>query len=111
MVLIFYAEYNEQSKQVLEHINNSIPTFGTYENVKYFRISAEKCPEIFKKFNVDKTPTVIFTQTDKKILYRCDDDNNDIGELFDLLSKIADEHKVQFEKDKVVWHPKVKNII
>lgn len=77
--------------------------------MKYFRISAEKCPENFKKFKVEKTPTVIFTQTDKKILHRAED--NDIGAMFDLLAKMSEEHKNQFEKDKAVWHPKVKNVI
>jgi hypothetical protein len=44
-------------------------------------------------------------------LHRFEDNDTDIGALFDSLAKISEEHKTQFEKDKVVWHPKVKSII
>jgi hypothetical protein len=47
-----------------------IPLFGQFNNVKYFIISIQKCPEIAKKYSVEYTPTVILTQTDKKIIKR-----------------------------------------
>jgi thioredoxin-related protein len=40
---------------------------------------------VFQKFNVQVTPTVIFTQTDKKILKRYEAPE-DIGTIFDELS-------------------------
>jgi hypothetical protein len=52
----------------MENFKNTVGIFGQFNNVKYFSICAEKCPETFKKFAVELTPTVIFTQTDKKIL-------------------------------------------
>lgn len=50
IVLIFFAEWNAQSKQFVHHLNKSIPIFGLFENVRYFALSAERCPETFKKF-------------------------------------------------------------
>ena len=44
LVFIFYSEANEHSKQFLQNINNSIPIFGQYDNVRYYSLSAEKCP-------------------------------------------------------------------
>lgn len=52
---------------------------------------------------------MIFTQSDKKILYRYEED--DVGSLFDLLGKTSEEHKEQFEKDMLVWHPKAQNVV
>lgn len=109
LVFIFYADWNEPSKKFLENLRQSIPIFGQFDNVKYYSFSAERSPETLQKFNVEKTPTVIFTQSDKKILYRYEED--DVGSLFDLLGKTSEEHKEQFEKDMLVWHPKAQNVV
>lgn len=87
LVFIFYAEWNEPSKQFLTNLNNSIPIFGGFDNVKYFSLCAEKCPETFKKFAVEKTPTVVLTQTDKKVLQKLE--GNDVGAVFDALEKLS----------------------
>ncbi len=68
LVFVFYADWNQPSVQLKNNLVATIPLFGQFPNVKYYTISAEKCPETFKKFSVEYTPTVLFTQTDKKIL-------------------------------------------
>ena len=62
-----------------------IPLFGQFNNVKYFIISIQKCPEIAKKYSVEYTPTVILTQTDKKIIKRLQTD--DSGIVFDTIAE------------------------
>jgi Grx4 family monothiol glutaredoxin len=109
MVLIFYAEHNERSKQFVDAVAKSIPVFGAFDNVRYFSLSAEKCPETFAKFGVADTPTVILTQTDRKELHRATD--GDVGALFEFLGTLSEQHRAQYEKDRAVWHPKVRSVI
>ena len=88
LVFVFYADWNEDSKKFRENFTQSIEIFGDYDNARYFSLSAEKCPETLKKFNVEYTPTVLFTQTDKKILKRYEPTNNvmtEIGVIFEDL--------------------------
>lgn len=66
LVLIFYADWNKASLQFKNNLAETIPLFGQYPQVKFIAIEAQKCPETFKKFNVEQTPTVLLTQTDKK---------------------------------------------
>ena len=87
LVFIFYADWNQASKDFLENLKKSIPIFGQYDNVKYYSFCAERSPETFEKFSVQKTPTVLFTQSDKKILLRYEED--DVGSLFDSLGQIS----------------------
>lgn len=47
LVFVFVSEANKESQEFLDNLKNSIPMFGQYDNVKYFSISAEKCPETF----------------------------------------------------------------
>lgn len=54
-----------------------IPLFGQYPQVKFIAIEGQKCPETFKKFNVEHTPTVLLTQTDKKERLRME--TEDVG--------------------------------
>lgn len=42
LVFVFYAEWNQQSKQLLLNFNNTIPIFGQYHNARYYSLSAEK---------------------------------------------------------------------
>lgn len=97
------------SKQFIQNINNSIPIFGEYDNVKYYSLSTEKCQNSVKKFEVQKIPSIIFTQNDKKLIDRYD--GEDIGTIFDMIDKISKEHKAKFEEEKKLWHPKVKSIL
>lgn len=85
IVFIFYSDANEKSKELLNNFSNSVSVFGAYDNVAYFSLEASKCPETFGKFNVETTPTVIFTQTDKKVHKRYEL-AEDIGLIFDELS-------------------------
>ncbi len=50
LVFVFYSDANEDSKQLLHNLANSLPIFGQFDNVKYFSLSAERCPETLKKF-------------------------------------------------------------
>ena len=43
LVFIFYAEWNQPSKQFLNNLSESIPIFGQYDNVKYYSFCAERC--------------------------------------------------------------------
>ena len=81
LLFLFYSESNQSSLNFKENLIATIPLFGQFPNVKYFLISAEKCPETFKKFKVESTPTVILTQTDKKELRRFETD--DVGVVLD----------------------------
>lgn len=85
IVFIFYSDANEKSKELLNNFSNSVSVFGAYDNVAYFSLEASRCPETFGKFNVETTPTVIFTQTDKKVHKRYEL-AEDIGLIFDELS-------------------------
>lgn len=85
IVFIFYSDANEKSKEFLNNFSNSVSVFGAYDNVAYFSLQASRCPETFGKFNVETTPTVIFTQTDKKVHKRYEL-AEDIGLIFDELS-------------------------
>lgn len=85
IVFIFYSYANEKSKELLNNFSNSVSVFGAYDNVAYFSLEASRCPETFGKFNVETTPTVIFTQTDKKVHKRYEL-AEDIGLIFDELS-------------------------
>lgn len=85
LVFVFYAEWNEPSVHLKNNLIDTIPLFGQFPNVKYFTIAAEKCPQTFKKFSVEHTPTVLFTQTDKKILKKFETD--DVGVIFDSLAE------------------------
>jgi hypothetical protein len=76
----------------MENFKNSISIFGSFPNVKYFSIEASRCPETFKKFDVEVTPTVIITQTDKKILQRYEIPE-DIGSIFDQLGLEAETYR------------------
>ena len=40
LVFIFYAEWNEPSKNFKERVESTVPVFGQFPNVKYFTISA-----------------------------------------------------------------------
>ena len=85
LVFVFYAEWNQPSKKLKDNLIETIPLFGQFDNVKYFIVAAQKCPETFKKFNVQYSPTVLFTQTDKKILKKFETD--DVGIIFDSLAE------------------------
>ena len=87
LVFLFYADWNKPSKEFVQNFTNSIDIFGQYDNVRYFSICSEKCPDIFKKFDVEKTPTTIITQTDKKILHR--ENSDEIGNVFEVLAQIS----------------------
>lgn len=62
-----------------------------------------------KKYGVEKIPSVVFTQYDRKIIDRYDGD--DIGTLFDKIENLSTTFREQFEKDKAIWYPKVKSIL
>ena len=85
IVLVFYSNVNEKSKEFLNNFSNSVSIFGNYANVVYYSIEASRCPETLSKFGVETTPTVIISQTDKKILKRYEIPE-DIGLIFDELS-------------------------
>ena len=85
IVFLFYSEANPKSKEFLENFSNSVGIFGAYNHVVYYSLEAAKCPETLGKFNVETTPTVIITQTDKKILKRYEQPE-DLGLIFDELS-------------------------
>ena len=97
---------NEKSKQFLNNFNNSVNIFGAYNHVTYFSVEASRCPETLAKFNVETTPTVIITQTDKKILKRYEVPE-DIGMIFDDISTEIEKYREQYENDKKVWKPKI----
>lgn len=109
LVFIFYADWNQPSVQFKNNLISTIPLFGQFDNVKYFTISAEKCPEICKKYSVEYTPTVLFTQTDKKILKKFQTD--DVGIIFDSLAEESESFRINFEQQKQIWHPKIKSIL
>jgi hypothetical protein len=44
LVFVFYAEWNKPSVLFKNNLISTIPLFGQFDNVKYFTISAEKCP-------------------------------------------------------------------
>lgn len=52
---------------------------------------------------------MVLTQSDKKVLQKLEGDQ--IGLVFDSLAKLSEEHKVQFEKNVSIWHPKVKQLL
>ena len=85
LVVVFYAEGNQASMQLKDNLVATIPLFGMFPNVKYLAVKAEKCPQTLKKFNVEYTPTVLFTQTDKKELKRFETD--DVGSIFDSMAE------------------------
>ena len=58
---------------------------------------------------MESTPTVLFTQTDKKELKRFETD--DVGTIFDALAEQSEASALNFEKEKKIWHPKVKSIL
>jgi Grx4 family monothiol glutaredoxin len=109
LVFTFYAEWNQPSLQLRDNLAATVPLFGQFDNVKYFALAAEKCPETFKKFAVEFTPTVIFTQTDKKILRKFE--SEDVGLILDALTEEAENHRANFEQERKVWHPKIKSIL
>jgi hypothetical protein len=84
-VFTFYSQANPKSLELKVNLEATIPIFGDHENVKYYFISVETAPETTKKFEVTQTPTVIFTQTDKKILKRLT--TEDVGAIFDSLGQ------------------------
>lgn len=81
----FYSQANPKSVELKANLEATIPIFGDHENVKYYFISIEAAPETAKKFEVTQTPTVIFTQTDKKIPKRLT--TEDVGAIFDSLGQ------------------------
>lgn len=109
LVFVFYAESNPSSVQLKDNLVATIPLFGQFQNVKYFTIAAEKCPETFKKLEVEYTPTVLFTQTDKKKIKKFETD--DVGVIFDSLAEESEAHALTFEQEKKIWHPKIKSIL
>ena len=109
LVLVFYAEWNEPSQRLRDNLVETIPLFGQFDNVKYILVSNEKCPETFKKFGVEFTPTVLFSQTDKKVLKKWETD--DVGTIFDSLAEESETHRITFEQERKIWHPKVKSIL
>lgn len=111
LIFIFYSEVEEKSKKFLESLQNSIPIFGQHDNVQYYSLSLEKCPETLKKFGVSpqNLPSVVFTQMDRKIIHRYE--GEDLGLMFSMIETTASSHKTQFQTDKIVWHPKVKSIL
>lgn len=109
IVFFFFSENKPQTTEQLNQLNNLIPVLGEFDNVKYFAASAERCPETFNKFGVQQTPFIVFTQTDKKVLFS--QVVEDLGQIFDTLSRVSEEHKQNFAKEQAIWHPKVKSII
>jgi Grx4 family monothiol glutaredoxin len=109
LVFVFVSEATPASQELVDSLEATIPLFGEFENVKYFLIRLEQCPETFKKFQVEKTPTVVFTRTDKKVLRRFEED--DAGIILDGLAIVSEEERVWFEAEKAVWHPKIKSIL
>lgn len=77
LVLVFYADWNKPSLEFKNNLAEMIPLFGQYPQVKFIAIEGQKCPETFKKFNVEHTPTVLLTQTDKKERLRME--TEDVG--------------------------------
>jgi hypothetical protein len=84
IVLIFYAEWNQQSVQFKSNMLTSIPLFGQFDNVAYITASAETCPDIFKVFSVEFVPTVIFTDALKNVIKKFE--TEDIGIVLDALA-------------------------
>lgn len=109
LVFVFFSDANPASVKLKENLIATIPLFGQFENVKYFTLAAEKCPETFKKYEIEFTPTVLFTQTDKKKLKKFETD--DVGVIFDALAEEAETHAMNFEQEKKIWHPKIKSIL
>ena len=105
----FYSQANPKSLELKTNLEATIPIFGDHQNVKYYFISIEAATETPKKFEVTYTPTVIFTQTDKKILKKLT--TEDVGVIFDSLGQDIISFRERFEKDKAVWHPKIKSIL
>ena len=58
---------------------------------------------------MEKTPTILLTQTDKKIHRRFE--NVELSEVFEEMEVVSAQVKDQFEKDRVIWHPKVQQIL
>jgi hypothetical protein len=105
-VFIFYADINEDSKKYLNNLTSLIKTFGDYQNVKYFSINAERCPETLKKYDIQTVPQVVLTQTDKKILARTSDKTTP-AEVLDLIATHSETFRDHFQKEKAIWHPKI----
>jgi Grx4 family monothiol glutaredoxin len=73
-------------------------------------LAAEKCPETFQKYGVETVPTVLFTQTDKKILAKLSSEITP-ADVLDKLATEADKFKETFEKERSKWHPKIESIL
>jgi hypothetical protein len=109
LVLVFYTEWNQPSLQFKNNLADTIPLFGQFPQVKFIAVEAKKCPETFKKFKVEHTPTVLLTQTDKKELGRME--TEDVGTVLDRVCTESEVQRSAFEQEKQVWHPKVKSIL
>lgn len=70
LVFAFHSQHQPKSQHLRENLESTIPIFGNHDNVKYFSIDVEACPETAKKFEVADAPVVLFTQTDKKVRRR-----------------------------------------
>lgn len=83
VVLVFYADWNKQSLKFKDSLMTSLPLFGQFDNVVYLAASVERYPDAFKAFSVEYVPTVLFTDSFKKILRRFE--SEDVAGILDAL--------------------------
>lgn len=110
LVFVFYSEANEESKRYLAKLAKLKTTYNV-DGVKWFTLAAERCPETFKQFRVEAVPTVIFTQTDRKVLVRIDGQSTSPAQVLDSLMATAEQFQENFRREKSKWHPKIESIL
>lgn len=107
-VILFYADWHEQSKYIL-NILKSQSKLHPDSIFAYINAENPEMAKLVEKFTVTVVPTFLFLNGSKEQLYRLENDSPQI--LSEKITEYEKAHKVSFELKRNEMFPKIEKII